>query len=467
MLRAAGEHASNFFRAVVPDPLILAMLLTGVVFVAALLGTDADPRTLVESWQAGFWNLLTFAMQMCLILVTGHALASSGPIAGVIGRIASIPRSTRQGVILTAGVAMASGLVNWGFGLIVGAILAREVGRSLASRGVRAPRGLLAASGYTAMLVWHGGLSGSAPLKAASDGGQIEVLGADLAREIGAISIRESLLSPFNLLVTGGVVVVTLVVLALMCPRPGEPDSPAADPGYEPGTDRESGHTPGDEEHALNRVLSVASVWIIAAPALLWLVWQIQRDGFGAVGLNSVNLLFLSLGLVLHGSANSYGRAVTRAAGACGGIIVQFPLYAGIMGMMTLASLPAGAALRDQALAPMLSRGFANAAGDHGGALRALTFVSAGLVNLFVPSGGGQWAVQGPIAMRATLEAGAPAAKTLMAVAYGDQLTNMLQPFWALPLLAITKAKAGEVVGYTAIVMLTAGAWMLACLWLF
>jgi len=462
MLRAAGEHASNFFRTVVPDPLILAMLLTGVVFLAAILGTDADPRTLIESWQAGFWNLLTFAMQMCLILVTGHALASSRPVAGSIARIASIPRSARQGVVLTAAIAMAAGLVNWGFGLIVGAILAREVGRSLASRGVRAPMGLLAAAGYTAMLVWHGGLSGSAPLKAASEGGQTEVLGADLAAEIGPIPIGESLLSSFNILVTGGAVALTLAALALMCPKPGELN-PAAP---EPETEAEPDQPSDTETGALNRALSIASVWVVAVPALLWLAWQTQQRGFEAVSLNSVNLLFLSLGLLLHGSANSYGNAVTRAAGACGGIIVQFPLYAGIMGMMTLASLPAGAALRDQALAPTLSRGFANAAGDDGGALRALTFLSAGLVNLFVPSGGGQWAVQGPIAMRATLEAGAPAARTLMAVAYGDQLTNMLQPFWALPLLAITKAKAGEVVGYTAIVMLIAGAWMLACLWI-
>ena len=162
---------------------------------------------------------------------------------------------------------------------------------------------------------------------------------------------------------------------------------------------------------------------------------------------------FLALGLLLHGSPIRYSRAIEDGARCCAGIILQFPLYAGIMGVMS-----------DSGLGQAVSRGMAQVAGDSEGALATMTFLSAGLVNLFVPSGGGQWAMQGPIAMQAAVDAGAAPARIVMAVAYGDQLTNMLQPFWALPLLAITGARAREVVGYTAILMVVAAVWLVGCL---
>lgn len=165
-------------------------------------------------------------------------------------------------------------------------------------------------------------------------------------------------------------------------------------------------------------------------------------------------MTMLMLGLLLHGTPRRYVRAVEQAASGCAGIILQFPLYAGIMGLM------AGSGLTAQ---------MASAIADTSSptTLPLFTFVSAGVVNLFVPSGGGQWAVQGPIAMHAAADAGVNPAKMVMAVAYGDQLTNMLQPFWALPLLAITGVKARDIVGYTAIVMVVAAAWMAAGLLLF
>jgi short-chain fatty acids transporter len=160
------------------------------------------------------------------------------------------------------------------------------------------------------------------------------------------------------------------------------------------------------------------------------------------------------LGLALHGTPARYVRAVDDAARGCAGIILQFPLYAGIMGMMHQSGLTAqiAAGLSAQASATTLP---------------LYTFASAGVVNLFIPSGGGQWGVQGPIAVQAALEAGVEPAKMVMAVAYGDQLTNMLQPFWALPLLAITGVRARDIVGYTAVLMILAGLWLAGCLLLF
>jgi len=167
MIARLGSRISQVFERTAPDPFVLAVLLTLVAgLLAATLG-DFDGSAVfgvLDAWRGGLWNLLTFGMQMCLILVTGHALASSRPVRGAIAALARLPRSGGQAVVLIALIAAATGLVNWGLGLIVGALLAREVGRSLSSRGVRAHYPLLAASGYAGLTVWHGGLSGSAPL---------------------------------------------------------------------------------------------------------------------------------------------------------------------------------------------------------------------------------------------------------------------------------------------------------------
>jgi short-chain fatty acids transporter len=181
-------------------------------------------------------------------------------------------------------------------------------------------------------------------------------------------------------------------------------------------------------------------------------IWRYSAGaGLASLSLNHINGGMLALGLVFHGSARSYVGAVDEAARGCGGIVVQFPLYAGIMAMMQASGL-----------VRMLADSFV--AMSTPTTLPLFTFVSGGIVNLFVPSGGGQWAVQGPIAMQSGMEAGVPLGKMVMSVAYGDQLTNMLQPFWALPLLAITGVKAREIVGYTALIMLAGAAWI--ALWL-
>jgi short-chain fatty acids transporter len=458
MLARLGERISGFFRATAPDPFVLAILLTALTFLLAAIWGDypgasgADRlRLVVEGWQGGFWNLLAFGMQMCLILVTGHALASSPPIARLLGAIAGGARTPRQAVVLVSVCAIGFGLINWGLGLIVGAILARDAASRLAERGVNPPRNLLAAAGYTGMLTWHGGLSGSAPLAAAQPEQLASLLGPALAEQIGALPVSATLLTPLNFVATGGLLLLVPLTLSLLVP-PGaggavEPTAPAA---REAPADASADRATTLPER-LERSPVVAA--LISVPAIFWLFWRFSAGGVDALTLNTANLAFLATGLLLHGSPVRYAQAIEDGARGCAGIILQFPLYAGIMGVMT-----------DSALAAGVSRWFASVAGDSEGALASMTFLSAGLVNLFVPSGGGQWAVQGPIAMQAALDAGARPERLVMAVAYGDQLTNMLQPFWALPLLAITGAKAREVVGYTAIVMVVAALWLVGCL---
>lgn len=157
---------------------------------------------------------------------------------------------------------------------------------------------------------------------------------------------------------------------------------------------------------------------------------------FGFIQPNFINLILLGLCLLLHRSVNQFLASVQRAIGDISGILIQFPLYFGILGIM-----------KSSGLIVVFSDFLIDHASD--ATLPLYTFFSAGLVNFFVPSGGGQWAIQGPIILQAAQELGANLPKTVMAMAYGDQLTNMLQPFWALPLLGITRLKAYEILPFT------------------
>jgi len=454
MLSKQGLAISRVFERSAPDPFVIAILLTAFTAVIALLWGDypaahdtISQRTtyLLDAWRSddGLWKLLAFGMQMCLILVTGHALAVTRPMRKIIDAIARLPRSTAGAAALVGFVACITGLINWGLGLIVGALLAREVGKSLARRNIPAHYPIICAAGYMALLVWHGGLSGSAPLSMTTAAGAAKVLPVAIASEFPAgVPLQQTILSPMNLVITLGLLALIPTVLALLAPREAKDMRPCELEDSDT-MKRELNHASIPDR--LDR--SWVIVWLLALPIIIGLARFAALNGIGSTQLNEVNALMFALGLILHGSARSYMRAAEEGARGCAGIIIQFPLYAGIMAIMSAAGL-----------VTLLADSFTAIGNDT--TIPLLSFLSAGVVNLFVPSGGGQWAIQGPVALQAGLEAGIAPGKMIMAVAYGDQLTNMLQPFWALPLLAITGVKARDIVGYTAVVMLVAAAWI-------
>ncbi|MCB9838469.1 MAG: short-chain fatty acid transporter [Phycisphaeraceae bacterium] len=468
MLSRIGDRIARVFRASAPDPFVLAVALTALTLVLALtIGRQADGSRWALSdvaafWSAdtGVWAFLKFAMQMCLILVTGHALAASPPMARAINALADIPRTGAQACALVAFVAATLGVLNWGLGLIAGALIARDVGRALHRRGVRAHYPVIAASGYVGLMVWHGGFSGTAPLKMTTMPDVIDVLKPALAEQVGVVPLTQTILSPLNLVTTGGLVAIACLVMAMLHPK--RDNTGAALESFATFHPDPAPSTPSadDDKGALPRLLEdtpIASVFLIALIAL-W-AWKYyfpaqSPSGITRLSPDTVNLTMLMLGLALHGTPARYVAAVNDAATGCAGIILQFPLYAGIMGMMNASGLTA-----------QLATGIASASSQS--TLPIYTFLSAGVINFFIPSGGGQWGVQGPIAMQSALDAGVAPAKMILAVAYGDQLTNMLQPFWALPLLAITGVRARDIVGYTAVLMAIAMLWIIACLLLF
>jgi short-chain fatty acids transporter len=469
MISRLGLAISRVFERTAPDPFVIAILLTVVTAVIALIWGHFPPSDqsildrgefLLDSWRdnrTGIWRLLEFSMQMCLILVTGHALAVTRPVRTMIDAVARVPKSTASAGALVSFVACATGLINWGLGLIVGALLARAVGRSMQQRGITAHYPLIVAAGYMGLMVWHGGLSGSSPLNMTAPAQAQAILGQDLLQRLNlaehGLGLHQTIFSPMNLFVSLGLLAIVPACVAALAPKSIQDMRPANSFGL---NDDETPPRHAEPARTMPEVLdrTPVMVWLLAIPLVLGLARFVQVTGLQSVGLNEVNAAMLALGLILHGSARSYMAAAEQGARGCAGIIIQFPLYAGIMAMMQASGL-----------VKLIAEEFTQRSTP--GTLPFFSFCAAGVINLFIPSGGGQWAVQGPIALESGLQVGVPAGKMVMSVAYGDQLTNMLQPFWALPLLAITGVRARDIVGYTAVVMVIAGAWMALGLMIF
>ena len=428
-MRRLGEFLSEFSRRYTPDSFVFAILLTLLVFVLGLLFTDHGPFQLIRDWYAGFWNLLTFSMQMVLILVTGYAMARSPVMERLLTRLAKAPRSGAEGVALVGLIAGVLGLLNWGLSLIAGALLARKVAMSAKTRGIKIHYPLVAAAGYAGQLVWHGGLSGSAPLL-------VNTAGHFLEDRIGIIPLSETIFRPFNLIVSLIILLVTPLVLMLMHPEEEEVQEIIPAGFVQRKAPTREGITLANRLEN-SRML----VWLVGMAGLAFLTDLFWQRGLVALDLNVVNFTLLIFGLLLHGTPTKYTNAVVDGAQAASGVILQFPFYAGIMGMMTHSGLVMVIASWFVAIATPFTFPF-------------WTMLSAGLINLMVPSGGGQWAVQGPIVLEATRVLGVDMGRSVMAVAFGDELTNMIQPFWLLPLLGITRLRAGEVLGYTAAPMI-------------
>jgi short-chain fatty acids transporter len=437
MIRAMGGAFDRVARKWMPDPMLFAILLTFFTYLLGLVLTPSGPFEMIQHWYKGFWELLSFAMQMCLILVTGHALATSPVIRRGIEHLAGIPKKQAGAVFLVGLTAAVAAWINWGLGIIIGALMAREVGRSAELRGIPVHYPLLGAAGYAGFLTWHGGLSASAPLLVATEN-------HFLVKEIGIIPSSMTLFSPMNIVISIALILLIPIVCMLMAPRKESEIERITDVNPDL-VKKEEVVTMAPEKMVIADRLENSKIisGIIGAAGMIYVIWFFATEGF-KLDLNIVNFTFLFLGIIFQRTPINYIRAASEGARACAGIIVQFPLYAGIMGMMRYSGLVA-----------IMAGWFVAISNDITYPL--FTFLSAGLVNLFVPSGGGQWAVQGPIMVTAAKAMNFDINKTIMAVAYGDQWTNMLQPFWALALLGITKLKAREIVGYTMVVMVVSG----------
>jgi len=428
MIKTSANFFSRIMQRWLPDAFLIAIILTVIVFIAGLVFQQQSVQQMSQHWGSGFWKLLTFSMQMVLVLVLGSVLAMSGPVKQLLKSTAKLAKLPVQAIVLVTLVSMLASWINWGFGLVVGALLAREVAAIV--KHIHFP--LLIAAAYSGMLIWHSGLSGSIPLKIASPSD--DALAALLNGEI--IGLSETIFAWQNLVIIFALVVSLPVINFLMLPS----------------QDQRLGYTASKTTTKPVEIKTLSPAeklehfplinWALVIIGGIYLFGHFS-SGKG-ISLNIINMGLLLAGLILHSNPHNYLKAMREAVGTCSGIIIQFPIYAGIMGMMV-----------DSGLAAAMSEWFVEISNKE--TFPVFTFLSAGLVNFFVPSGGGQWAVQAPIVIPAATQLGVPLNQAAMAVAWGDAWTNMIQPFWALPLLAIAGLNLRQIMGYCTVMLIWSG----------
>lgn len=435
-----GEAIADRVERWMPSPFLFAIILTYVAAIAAFVSEGSTPVEVALAWYGGFWNLLQFAMQMVIILVTGFVVAYHPRVRAGILRLVHLPSNGRQAVVLVGVGSMIVGWISWGLGLIFGAILAREMGRVAQRDGIAVHYPLLAVAGYLGMsLTWGWGLSSSAGLLQATDGNIFMVQGI-VDRVIPA---TEWVFHPYPLTLTALSLVYGSLMLYLLAPPDrncrgieryvdlAETDGPPP-PAPEPKADRSLSDRL-DNSRVLGGIIAVTGTLIFLRAFL--------TEGLGALNLNVFNFGFIMIGMVLYASPARYEREFNDAVKGSAGVILQFPFYAGIIGIMT------GTGLVDTMTEALLSVATADT-------FAVTAWLTGGVLNIFVPSAGGEWAIVGGPMLLAAGELGIPYGQTIAAYAVGDAHTNLLNPFWAIPLLAITGLKARDMFGYGITMML-------------
>ncbi|MGH3665109.1 MAG: short-chain fatty acid transporter [Egibacteraceae bacterium] len=481
-MRKMAKPFIYFVERFYPDPFVFVIILTAVVFLGVFGLTDAGPVAAVAAWGGGLAGLLEFIAQISITLVAAHALAHTDAVRRGLERLGAMPRSPMVAYGMVAFIAGVASLFAWAFGLVVGALIARQVAIQAKRRGLQLHYPLLVAAAYAGFVVWHMGYSSSAALFVATPGHALE------EQVGGTIPVTDTIFAGWNVATALVTLVVVSILMAAMRPRDEEIleipqraiddyqetlrrlDHELGDGGPPPGggdgdraspqqvkqgtaasgvesperpaaakTETRTETVPGATTTLAQRLDQSRGLSLAFGLAILiYLVYWFSTEGLN-LDLNVVNWSFLCLGLLLARSPLHYVKLIGNASVTVGQIILQYPFYAGIMGLMIDTGLVSVIAGWFIAISSAATLGFS-------------AFVSGGLINMFIPSGGGQWAVQGPIFIEAAQALGTDPSRIVMGVAYGDQWTNMIQPFWTIPLLAIAGLHMRQIMGYTFVV---------------
>ena len=420
-----------------PDAFIFVIVLSVLTFLLAVFNTDSSIIETFEAWGTGLPKLFTFTAQICIIMITAHALAHTRPVENILSKIGSYPASQIQAYALVTFISGLASLFAWSFGLIVGGIVSKFVAIGCAKKRIKIHYPLLVASAYSGYVIWHMGYSSSAALFVSS---------ADhsLINKIGIIPVTDTIFNPFNITIAIFTLLIITIVNPLMRPN-NDSEINEIDSNVFRFTDK------SDSDDMNKKIRSPAQViennrfisFFLAISLLLFIGLIFYKKGF-SLDLNIVSWSFLGIGLLLSNSPIHYVKLVNRASITVGPIILQYPFYAGIMGIMADTGLINVLAEKISSIATADTLGF-------------YSFLSGGLVNMFIPSGGGQWAVQGPVMIEAANYLNVKPYVIVLGVAYGDQWTNMIQPFWTIPLLAIAGLHMRQIMGYTFVIFIITG----------
>jgi short-chain fatty acids transporter len=429
----------------IPDAFIFALLATVLVFIAALVWTPSSPFQVVDAWGNGFWDLIPFTLQMSLIIITGHVLATSAPMGKAIRAIAGWASTPRGAVALVTFFALATSWFNWGFSLVFSAVLAREVARRVSGVDYRA---LAAASMLGLGSIWAQGLSGSAALQMATPG----ALQPQIRDIVAAAGIVPGGLIPFRhtiflwqSIVSVLVEIVVVVLVMWLATPPAAKAKTAAMLGVDLGKSeipeprRPEGPIPPGAWFEHSPLLNL----LVVAMGAIFIARYFNRapEPLNAITINILNFAFLIVGVLLHRTPARLMYAVQAATPAVWGVILQFPFYAGIAAIITTTHLN-----------ERLAHAFVSISSPQ--TFPAVVAIYSAVLGVFVPSGGSKWVIEAPYVMQAAHELKVHLGWVVASYDLGEALANLLQPFWMLPTLGIFGLRARDVMGYTFIVFL-------------
>ncbi len=430
MLQRLATALTRWSLRWVPDAWIIAVILTVLTFLLGLAFTPSGPYELIQYWGNGFWVLLTFAMQMCLIIMTGYILSVSPPFRRLLNWLAGLPKSPAQSVALMGLVSMILAWINWGLSIVGSAVFVRYMVRK--QRGV--DYGLLVCAAYLGLGgMWHSGLSASAPLLVATPKHFMEA-------EMGVIPVAQTIFTPFNLGLAVVILIVWTALSYLMHPTPE--NTIEADPALL----KEEGSTTPEKPAQMTPAERIFHApWVnlfVGIIGLIWLFWHFSTKGLGrGITLDVVNFTFLFLGILLHWTPASFIKAATEAGGYIWGVAIQFPFYAGMFGI-----------IRDSGLAQVMANWFTSIASAQTYPL--IIYWYSGILNYFVPSGGSKWAIEAAYVVQAAKNLGVGLPTAVVSYAWGDMMTDVIQPFWAIPLLGVAKTEFRNIMGYAIVFFL-------------
>lgn len=428
------DKITNFFtelmRKYLPDPFVFALGLTFLTFLLAIVVEGKNPITLVDAWGKGFWSLLAFTTQMAVILAMGYVLASAPFTTRLLDKIADKVKTPRGAIIVATLVGGVGSYLNWGFGLVIGGIIAKKL--ALRVKGVHYP--LIIASAYSGFTLYGLGLSASIPVLISTPGHFME-------KYMGVVPLSETIFSLPMLLVSLAVMVTLPLLNAALHPK-----NPANVIEVDPQIDNESAKTVSFANKDVtpagkindSPVLSI----LICLMAAVYLATYFYNGR--SLDLNLVNFIILFLGIFMLGTPSRYVSKLAEGIRTISGIILQFPFYAGIMALMAASGL-----------VETISTCFVGVS-----TAKTLPFwglISSFFINFFAPSAGGHWAVQGPFMMDAANALHSSLGINAMAVMLGNAWNDLVQPFWILPALAISRLKLKDIMGYTVVMMFWIG----------
>jgi short-chain fatty acids transporter len=425
-LASAGLRLSDWFERWFPDAFALALAAIAIVFIAAAFVSGSPVRT-AQAFGAGYWDLTVFTLQMSLIIVSGYAVAVSPPVYAVIRRIAAVPGNGRHAVAIVALFSMLSALISWSFTLIFSALLAREVARRLRHADYRA----LGAAAFLGIgSVWALGLSSSAALLMAAPAS----LPDSLKRISGVIPLDQTLGLWQSLLLAVILIIVSVAIAYYSAPN--EKDAHGIDAmGVQLPPERarrDHAQTPG-EWLEYSPMLSIA----ISAIGIAYVVSEVARSGPGILlDLNHYVFVFIIAGVLLHWRPRSFVNAVAAGVPSVAGVLVQYPLYAGVLGMMTASGL-----------ADRIAKAFLAISNEH--TFPLLVGLYSAFLGLLVPSGGGKWLIEAPYLLTAAKALNVHLGWVVQTYNATEALPNMIHPFWMLPLIGILGLKPRDIVGYS------------------